>query len=304
MNKLTLLLGTAAMALTLTTAAQAQDTTATATDAPAADAPAAETAAAPDASTVVATIGGTDITLGEMIIARAQLPQQYDQFPPDVIFAGLLDQIVQQQLLANSLTDTPDRVTYAMNNEERSLRAGEVIAGLSREAVTDEAVQAAYDEMTATAAATPEKEWNASHILVATKQEAEAVQERLNSGEDFAAVATEVSTDPGATNGGELGWFGAGQMVPEFEAAVEGMSPGDVSGPIETQFGWHIVKLNEARVKPVPALDEVRSEIVSGIQEKVILSKIEELKAGTEVTLPADGAFDPAILQNLDLLGN
>ncbi len=314
MTRLTHLLGTAAMALALTSAAQAQDTTATdtteapTTEAPAADAPATEApadlAAAPtaDPATVVASVDGSDITLGQLIIARSQLPQQYDQFPPDVIFQGVLDQVVQQQLLANSLSDTPDRVTWALANEERSLRAGEVITDLTATAVTDEAIQAAYEEMTAAASADPVMEWNASHLLVETKEEAEAAQERINGGEDFATVATEVSTGPSGPSGGELGWFGPGQMVAEFEQTVEGMQPGDVSGPVQTQFGWHIVKLNETRGKPVPPLEEVQAEIVGGLQEAVILSKIEELKSAAKITLPEPGAIDPAVLSNLDLL--
>lgn len=319
MSKLTYLLGSAAMALTLTSAVQAQDTTTTeapateapatdapATDAPATDAPAADAAtAAPvtaDPATVVATVDGTDITLGQLIIARSQLPQQYNQFPPDVIYQGILDQVVQQQLLSNSLTDVPARVGWAMANEERSLRAGEVITDLSATAVTDEAIQAAYDEMTAAAAADPVMEWNASHLLVETKEAAEAAQERINAGEDFAAVATEVSTGPSGPTGGELGWFGPGQMVAEFETALDGMAPGDVSGPVQTQFGWHIIKLNETREKPVPTLEEMKPEIVSNLQEAVILAKIEELKANAEITLPEDGSIDPAVLTNIDLL--
>ena len=259
-------------------------------------------AAVADPASVVATVDGTDITLGQMIIARAQLPQQYDQFPPDVIFQGVLDQIVQQQLLANSLTDAPARVGWALANEERSLRAGEVITDLTKTAVTDEAIQAAYEEMTAAAAAEPATEWNASHLLVESEEEAKAAQERVTGGEDFATVAQEVSTGPSGPNGGELGWFGPGQMVAEFEQALEGMETGDISDPVKTQFGWHIVKLNETREKPVPALEEVRAEIVSGLQESVILSKIEELKAASEITLPEAGDFDAAVLTNLDLL--
>ncbi len=315
MTRLTLLLGTAAMALTLATATTAQDAD-TATDAPATDAPATEappadapvapeatSAPAADATTVVASVGDIDITLGEMIIARSQLPQQYSQFPDDVIFQGILDQLVQQQLLANSLTDAPARVGWAMANQERSLRAGEVITALTEEAVSDAAIAAAYEEMTAASAAAPVTEWNARHILVATEEEAQAALARVNGDEDFAAVATEISTDPsGATNGGDLGWFGPGQMVGEFEQAVTDMTPGDVAGPIQTQFGWHIVKLEETRDRPLPTLEEVQPEIISSLQEAVIMSKIEELQAGTAVTLPDAGAFDPALLNNLDLL--
>ncbi|SEN10092.1 peptidyl-prolyl cis-trans isomerase C [Loktanella fryxellensis] len=319
MTRLTHLLGTAAMALTLATAATAQDAAtdapateapaeAPATEAPATEAPATQAApaeaAAPtaDPATVVATVDGTDITLGQLIIARAQLPQQYEQFPPEVIFEGLLDQVVQQQLLSNSLTEAPDRLNWALANEERSLRAGEVITDLSTAAVTEEAIQAAYDELSAAAAAEPVQEWSAAHLLVATEEEAVAAAARIEGGEDFAAVATEVSSDGSAAQGGDLGWFGPGQMVPEFETAVADMEVGGVSAPVQSQFGWHLIQLNEVRDRPVPALDEMRPEIVGQLQEAVILAKIEELTASAEIILPEPGAIDPAVLTNTDLL--
>ncbi|MBS1302491.1 peptidylprolyl isomerase [Loktanella sp. SALINAS62] len=262
----------------------------------------AQTASAQDASTVVATVGDTDITLGEMIIARASLPEQYDQFPPDVLFQGIVDQLVQQQLLSEQLEDVPFRVDMALTNEERSLKAGEVITQISENAVTDEAVQARYDEIVAEFEANPTTEYNASHLLVETEEEAQAAAERAQSGEDFAALAQELSTGPSGPTGGELGWFGPGAMVAEFEEAVTGMDVGAVSDPVQTQFGWHVIKLNETRPVEAPALDAVRDEIRGEIQQEAITSRIDELRAATEITLPEEGAFDPQVLNNLELL--
>ncbi|MEL6570549.1 MAG: peptidylprolyl isomerase [Pseudomonadota bacterium] len=279
MTKITTTLGSALLTLTMATGALAQE---------------------PTADSVVATVGGVDITLGEMIITRSQLPAQYQSLPADVLFTGVLDQLIQQELLASAVEDVPSRVDLALKNERRSLLAGETINDLTIEATSEEAVQAAYDARYADAEA--ETEYNASHLLVETEEEALAAKERIDGGEDFAEVAKEVSTGPSGPNGGNLGWFGAGQMVTEFESAVVAMEVGEVAGPVQTQFGFHVILLNETRLKEAPALEEVRSQLLSEVQEAAIQSKLAELTAQTDVVRPEDGAFDPELLQNLDLL--
>ena len=253
-----------------------------------------------DPNTVVATVNGTDITLGHMIITRAQLPQQYAQLPADVLYDGILEQLIQQQLLADELTDVPARALIALENEERSIKAGERIAAISAENVTDEAIQAAYDEMFADV--TPAQEFNASHILVETEEEAVAVQERANAGEDFAELAMELSTGPSGPNGGSLGWFGQGMMVQPFEATVMEMEAGEVSGPVETQFGWHIIKLNEVRDQALPSLEELRPEIAGQIEETVVTEYLTSLEEGADITRIEAGTIDPEVLSNIDLL--
>jgi peptidyl-prolyl cis-trans isomerase C len=256
---------------------------------------------APTRDTVVATVNGTDITLGEMIIARNQLPQQYQQLPPDVLFTGLMDQLINQQLLADTLAEEPARVGLALRNETRSLRAGEVVNELATAAVTDEALQAAYEA--AYANVEPATEYNAAHILVATEEEAAAVTARLEAGEDFGAVAMEVSTDTGSgANGGDLGWFGMGMMVPEFETAVVAATVGEVTAPVQSQFGWHIILVKETRDQPAPALEDVRAELEGGLQQTAIEGRLAELTAGATITRPETAPFDPAILGDLSLL--
>lgn len=257
-------------------------------------------AQAQSASDVVASVNGTDITLGEMIITRAQLPQQYQSLPNDVLFTGILDQLIQQQLLADQLEVEPARVAIALANEARSLRAGEVITEITDGAVTDEALQAAYDERFA--GAEPAAEYNAAHILVETEEEAVAVKTRIDGGADFAETAREVSTGPSGPNGGDLGWFGAGMMVTPFEEAVVALEVGEISGPVETQFGWHIIKLNETRSQALPTLDDVREELTGQLQSTAIESRLTELQDAAEITMPEEGAFDPEVLINLDLL--
>lgn len=250
--------------------------------------------------TVVATVNGVEITVGHMLSARAQLPADYQTLPAELLWEGLLDQIIQQQLLSEELEETPARVEIALENTERSLKAGEHIADLTQAAVSDEAVQALYDETYATA--TPALEYHAAHILVETQEEATAAIDRVNAGEDFAELAMELSTGPSGPNGGDLGWFGEGTMVAEFETAVMGMEVGAVSEPVQTQFGWHVIKLNETREKPIPTLDEVRSEIEARLQEQAILGAIEALEDEADITRPEDGAFDPEVINNMSIL--
>jgi peptidyl-prolyl cis-trans isomerase C len=202
-----------------------------------------------DATTVVATVNGTDITLGNLIAMRDRLPQQYQQLPDDVLMQGLIDQMVDQQLLADEISKSPDSdplsVKLSVQNERRGDLAGMAANEAVASAVDDAKVKAAYDKLVADFKPAPE--WNASHILVDSEDKAKALKAEIDGGKDFAVVAQANSSDGSAASGGSLGWFGAGQMVPEFETAVKGMKPGDVVGPIKTQFGWHIIKLNETR---------------------------------------------------------
>lgn len=140
---------------------------------------------------------------------------------------------------------------------------------------------------------------------MATEEEAKAAEERLAAGEDFAALATELSTDTGSgAQGGSLGWFSAGMMVPEFEAGVATLQPGEVSAPIQSQFGWHVIRLDETRDKAPPALDEVRAEIEAQVRDEAIQARLTELEAAGAVTRPEPGAIDPAALADPSLLAN
>lgn len=255
----------------------------------------------PGVDTVVATVNDTEITLGHMLVARATLPQQYQQLPDDVLFKGILDQLVQQTALADSFTgELPPRVTLSIENETRSLTAGEAIEGVMAENVSDEELQAAYDAQYKDAE--PEQEFNASHILVETKEEADAIKSELDGGADFAEVAKEKSTGPSGPGGGSLGWFGPGMMVPAFEEAVAGMEAGSVSDPVETQFGWHVIKLNETRTAEAPALEDVRDELETQVRQTKVQTAIESITEAAEVDRSAAEGIDPTVLKNTEWL--
>lgn len=253
------------------------------------------------ADMVVATVNGTEITLGHMIVMKQRLPAQYQQLPPNVLFDGILDQLVQQSLLGDQVEELSSGSKIVLENEERALRAAEQIADISQSAVTNEALQAAYDE--AFGSADAETEFNASHILVETAEEATAIIEELNGGADFATLAQERSTGPSGPNGGQLGWFGMGAMVPEFETAVVAMEPGTVSQePVQTQFGFHVIRLNETREKSAPELAEVRGQLSEQLQRQALEARIEELMSDADVTRSTVEEVDPALLDDLSLL--
>ncbi len=263
---------------------------------------AAAPVAAQDADTVVATVNGTEITLGQMIMARTTLPEQYQALPDDVLFKGILDQIIQQSVLAQTVDgDLPSQIQIALENEERALLAAEVINSILAGAVTDEALQEAYEETYA--GAEPAREWNASHILVETEEDAAALIERLNAGEEFASLAEEASSDSSAANGGELGWFTTGMMVPEFEAAVIALEVGEVSEPVQTQFGWHVVTMNETRLRDVPPLEDVVDQLRPQLEREAVQARLDELTAAAAIERPGDD-LDPSLIKNMDLLEN
>ncbi|MGX0875360.1 peptidyl-prolyl cis-trans isomerase C [Roseovarius sp. MBR-154] len=257
----------------------------------------------PSAETVVATVGDTEITLGHMLALRAGLPQQYDQVPPEVLFKGVLDQLVQQTLLMQSHEGEPSLAAQMqLDNERRAILAADVADDVLNDALTDEALQEAYEARYADA--DPETEYKAAHILVETEEEAKKLIEEIEGGANFAALAQEHSTGPSGPSGGDLGWFGDGVMVPEFFDAVAALGEGGVSAPVQTQFGWHVIQLKETRVKERPELDAVRDELAGELRQAAFDAYISELEAESSVARDAGDALDPALINQTDLLEN
>jgi len=252
------------------------------------------------AATVVATVNGVQITLGEMIALRETLPQQYQTLPEDVLFTGILEQLVQQEALRQSVTEMSPRHLAMLKNDARGYVSGVAIEAVVLGAVTEAALQAAYDARFQDAV--PQTEYNAAHILVATVEEAEALKAELAGGADFAELARQHSTDTGSgANGGDLGWFGLGVMVQPFEAAVVGATVGELVGPIQTDFGQHLILVKETRIAARPTLEEIRDELAAEIENAAIEARIGELTAAATIT--RDGAgLDPAILRNSALI--
>ena len=254
-----------------------------------------------DANTIVATVNGTQITLGHLILARQALPEQYSNYPAEMLFKGLLDQLVQQTLLAQSTSgEVSMRMELEMENQRRMLLAGAAIDTVMAMNISEDDVQQMYQAEFVNAESGAE--YNASHILLESEEGALALVTALEGGADFADLAKEKSTGPSGPDGGQLGWFGPGMMVPEFEQAVQSLEVGAVSAPVQTQFGWHLIKLNDSRAMAAPSLSQARPEIEMRLRQSGTEAHIQSLVDGAQVTRIEDGKIDPALLLNQALL--
>lgn len=254
----------------------------------------------PSADTVVARVNGDEITLGHVIATAAGLPPQYQQLEDEVLYQFIVEQLIQQQLLSQEQDELTRLNALMLTNEERSLKAVQTVNQITDAQVTDDAIQAAYDAQFAEFQG--EDEFNASHILVATEDEAKEIKAQLDDGADFAELAKEKSTGPSGPNGGALGWFGKGQMVPEFEQAVIGLEKGQVSDPVQTQFGWHVVILNDKRKSEAPEFAAVRDELAQSVRQEAIQAKIDELTQAGNVERPEVEGLTPDVVRKLDLV--
>lgn len=250
--------------------------------------------------TVVATVNGKPVTLGEMIVMRASLPPQYLSLPDDVLFKGILDQMVQQSALEQSVEPTlskKDRIQ--IENDRRSAIAALALQGVVQNAVTDTALQAAYDAKYKDFK--PGTEYHAAHILVDSEEKAKEIKAQIDGGVTFADAAKTHGTDGTAASGGDLGWFGAGMMVKPFEDAVAAMKPGELVGPVQTEFGWHLIQLLETRPAAAPALDDVREDLAAELEQKAVQAHVEAVTTAAKIEKPGEG-IDPAVLKDETLL--
>lgn len=257
----------------------------------------------PGAGTVLARVGEVEITLAHAIALREQLPQQFSSVPDTTLFPAIVEQLIEQELLRqHKAEDLNLRERSMLENEVRNFTANAALSQVAIAAATDDAIAEAYEAFAAEfAEGEPETEYNAAHILVRSQDEIEAVVAALEEGREFSDVARDFSIDGSAQAGGDLGWFGQGVMIPPFEAAVIALEPGEVSDPVETQFGWHVVRLIDRRDAQVPALEEVREDLSEQIQREAARSLVEELRGRTEVENLSDG-MDPEVLSRRDLL--
>ena len=250
---------------------------------------------------VLAEVNGKNITLDHIIAAVAKLPSEYNTLEADYLLEGVLNQIVKQEIMAQILDTSEKFIEVSLENEIRSIKAKYSVEKLMEGFPRNDQLLAAYE--TATETIQSLEEFNASHILVESEKEALSILDSLKAGFDFSKLAQEKSTGPSGPNGGQLGWFGPGQMVPEFEAAVLVLEIGSISQPVKTQFGWHLVKLNDRRVKALPTFEEMKPELVQQLSQARIdqLLKIETDKSIINIL---DTKIEPSLVRNLNLLKN
>lgn len=258
------------------------------------------------ADKVVAKVDGIPITQQEVELATEDLGERLAQLPEDRKRDEVINYLVDLKLGAKAaaeakVADTPDFAARLAYYREKVL-LDQYLTGLGKKAVTEEAAKKLYEDTTKAMA--PEEEAHARHILVETEDQAKAVVDRLKKGEDFAKVAADVSKDPGSgKEGGDLGWFTKDRMVPEFAEAAFKLKKGEVSAPVKSQFGWHVIKLEDKRTKPLPDYAAVKPQIEQYLERKAqqdaVLAlrekaKVERLDKPAAPVTPAPDAAKPA----------
>jgi len=271
----------AALLLTGTAAGYAQEA------APAAE-PAAP-AAAPAPDTVVGTVDGQPITEADLEQALTDLDPQFSRLPPEQRRAAALSAIIEIRLLAGKATaegldKTPEFQRRMDFLRARTLHSALVDTEVAKK-ITDEEIRARYDQEVANTP--PVNEVKARHILVKTKEEAEAIIKELDGGADFEKLANEKTNDPsGKTSGGDLGWFGPGQMVPEFEKAAFALNAGEYTKePVQSQFGWHVIKVEDKRTKQPPAFDQVKEQVRSLLLREKYFALVKSIRDAAKVEI-------------------
>ena len=249
------------------------------------------------ASTIVASVNGTNITLGHMILVRESLPAQYQSASDEQLFQNILEQIIRQTLLAqfNKQPETL-RTKLTLENDRRSLRAAEAVDAISSEPIDEDAIKETYKLNYLNAA--PTKEYNVSHILVETEEKAVRLLKMLKDGMEFEELAINFSIGPSKQNSGKLGRFRHGMMVPSCEEAVISLKKGEISKPVKTDFGWHVIKLNNMRNLTTPPLEEVRAEIFSKLQQQFVAEQIKKFRNDSLIIFQNIEHLDTTVLRN------
>lgn len=254
-----------------------------------------------EADDVLARVNGRDITATEVQMASDVFGEQLAQIPEGQRQSMLIDALVDMHVMADAaakagIADSPKYKARMAFLEAQALRNSYVEDEVQGKVSEDE-IKARYEKDVAGYVA-PE-EVHARHILVKTEDEANAILKQLADGGDFQAIAKEKSEDPGSkVNGGDLGFFAKGQMVPEFEAEAFALKPGETSTkPVKTQFGYHIIKTEEKRAQPVPTLDQVREQVVQMVQRDKYQQTLEKMRSEAKIeilTPPPAAAPAPA----------
>ena len=243
-----------------------------------------ETAAPATASeNAVATVNGKPITQESYDSFMAETGTNANINREQVINELIARELIIQDALAKKIDQRED-VTKRLAQLKRDLLLQSALRDVVMEnPVSDEELKKEYDELIAKNKA---KEYKARHILVEEEDKAKALIVELDGGADFAELAKANSTGPSGKNGGDLGWFGAGQMVPPFEKAVQSMEKGQYSKePVKTQFGWHIILLEDIREMTPPAFEDVKQQIQQMVQQRRIGDYIEQLKAKAKIEI-------------------
>jgi peptidyl-prolyl cis-trans isomerase C len=240
---------------------------------------------AEDANPVLAKVNGAEIRQTDEALAEEELGPSLAQMDPATKKENVLSFLIDMKIVAKAaeekkIADREDfktRLTFARNR----LLMDSLLAVEGKAATTDEAMKKVYDD--ASKQITGEQEVHARHILVETEDEAKAVEEDLKKGADFAELAKKKSKDPGASDGGDLGFFTKDQMVPEFSAVAFALEPGKISDPVKSQFGWHVIKVEEKRSRKAPDFEQVKAQIETYVTRKAQADYVSKLRESAKI---------------------
>lgn len=258
----------------------------------------AKTAKAQAQDKIVAKVNGKAITEADMQLAEAEIGNELGSIPPEARRRVILEYVIENQLFADAAEAAKlgsgaafeERMNYW---RRRALREYYFEAEL-KNSVSDADAKKFYDQQVGSAKA--QEEVRARHILVESEELAKELHGRLGKGEDFVALAKEHSKDPGSKDdGGDLGYFGKGQMVPVFEETAFALKPGQVSAPVKSQFGWHIVKVEDRRQRGAPPFDSIKDRIIASMIHRKAQQVAADLRAKAQLEY-----VDPSIKAQVD----
>jgi peptidyl-prolyl cis-trans isomerase C len=248
------------------------------------------------ADPVLARVSGVEIHQSDLALAEedigSNIPAQTPEAKHDYLINYVADMIlVSKAAEAKKVADSNDfkqRLAFARNKVLMEL----LLQSEAKSAVTDAAMHKVYED--AAKQMSEEQEVHARHILVEKEDEAKAIATELKGGADFAQLAKQKSKDPGAAEGGDLGYFTKDQMVPEFAEVAFKLEKGQISDPVKTQFGWHIIKVEDKRKRQLPEFDKVKDQIETFVQRKAQVEFVTKLRADGKIErLDGPPAGDP-----------
>jgi peptidyl-prolyl cis-trans isomerase C len=253
---------------------------------------------AEDANPVLAKVNGAEIRQSDVALAEEELGPSLAQMDPATKQENVLSFLIDMKIVSKAaedkkIADSEDfkkKLAFARNR----LLMDNLLAEEGKAATTDDAMKKVYED--AAKQITSEQEVHARHILVPTEEEAKKVEDELKKGADFAELAKKESKDPGASDGGDLGFFTKEQMVPEFSKVAFELEPGKISDPVKTQFGWHIIKVEEKRARKAPDFAQVKPQIEQYITRKAQAEYVAKLRQEAKVerlAKPADSKMAP-----------
>ena len=254
---------------------------------------------------VLAKVNGAEIRQSDVALAEEELAPSLAQMDPaakkDNVLAFLIDLKIVAKAAEDKKIENTDDFKKRLAFTRSRLLMDSLLATEGKAATTDDAMKKVYEE--ASKQITGEQEVRARHILVESEDEAKAIKAELDKGADFAELAKKKSKDPGASDGGDLGFFTKDQMVPEFSAVAFTLDAGKISDPVKSQFGWHIIKVEEKRNRKAPDFEQVKAQIETYVTRKAQADYVAKLREAAKVermdkpaepaAKPTDAAKDP-----------